>query len=148
MRKLAFSLVELLIVIVLIGLISFLVIKLPSFSFPKSISVAGLRDALYPDGEMKVLINGKIISDKKVEFNCKNPEVFEYVNGQFEKKEYDKDIIFKYTVKNGIGDSFILKCENGYYVFKPFDIKKTDSFAKAEILFTNNEYKLEEGNYY
>jgi prepilin-type N-terminal cleavage/methylation domain-containing protein len=148
MRKLGFTLVELLIVIILMGLVSFLVIRLPSAVSAKPKSITDLRNILYPEGKITVYSDGKIQGDKKINFDCTAPEVLIFENGEFKKKMFNKNIIFEYKVKNGIGDSFILKCEKGYYVFKPFNIKKTDTLNEAEELFTNSKYKLKEGNYY
>jgi len=145
MRKLGFTLVELLVVIVLIGLISFLAIRLPSFS--SSSSLSDLLDLLKPDGSITVYKNGEI-TGKKVDFKCDSPVTYVYKNGKFEVKEYGEGVLFEYNVKNGKGDSFILECGGGYYVFKPFFIKKTDSFEKAKELFTYEKYKPEEGSFY
>jgi prepilin-type N-terminal cleavage/methylation domain-containing protein len=177
MSKLAFTLIELIVVIIIIGIVSFLVIKLPSFSSPK-ITIENLREMLYPNGEFYlfddgnevILINGKwkmgngklkeLKSKEDLEEAIKNsnlnlsfnlPEIYIY-NGEFKKKDFgylfDKKIIFKYGMKNGIGDSFILKNGNSYYIFKPFYIKKVNNFEKAKEEFLLNKFEPKEGEYY
>jgi len=150
MRKLGFSLIELIIVVLIIGIVSFLAVKFPSFYLTSKIT--DLLDELSPNGKIIVYKNGNMQSDKKVVFDCNNPEVFEFINGEFEKKLYEKEDektpVFKYKVKNGIGDSFILKCQSGWYVFKPFSIKKINTKEEAEDLFLNKKYFPKIGSYY
>jgi prepilin-type N-terminal cleavage/methylation domain-containing protein len=150
MRKLGFSLIELIIVVLIIGVVSFLVIKLPSFYF--SADIADMLSKLSPNGEITVYKDGKISSNKKVDFNCKNIEVYLFKNGEFQKAVYDKEnekeVLFKYSVHNGIGESLILNCDNKWYVFKPFKIIKADSFKEAKDKFLNKKYFPKEGSYY
>ncbi|AZV45731.1 hypothetical protein C3L23_00085 [Nautilia sp. PV-1] len=150
MRKLAFSLIELIIVILIIGIVSFLVIRLPSFYF--SSDITDLQSRLSPNGEITVYKNGTVVSSKKVIFNCENPEVYEFINGSFEKKIYQKENektpVFKYRVENGAGESFILKCKNVWYVFKPFRILKFKNENEAENTFLNSKYFPKIGSYY
>ena len=156
MSKLAFSLIELILVIILIGIVSFLTIKLPSFSSSKKVTILNLRDLLYPNGEFYLFNDGSglLIKDKNQTLNLKFslPEVFVYNGEFFEKKEFgylkNRKIVFKYTVKNGIGDSFILKNNNEFYVFKPFFIKKFFSFEEAKNFFLLKNYQPKEGEYY
>ena len=90
MSKLAFSLIELILVIVLMGIISFLTIKLPSYSNNKP-KITQLRDFLAPDGNTTL-------------------KCIKYIyNGNFIKSQDSN-----YHIKNGIGDSFILKCNDKY----------------------------------
>jgi len=145
MRKLGFTLIELLVVIVLIGVISFLVIKLPSMS--KNGSLTDLREALLPDGSVTVFKNGAVEGKVKINLPCDNPVTYVFKNGEFEKKEYNESVVFKYSVKNGIGESFILEC-GGFYVFKPLFVKKAETMKKAQELFTNKDYKPSYGSYY
>ena len=150
MRKLGFSLIELIIVILIIGIVSFLAIRLPSFYF--SSDITNLLQTLSPSGEITVYKNGSVISSKKATFKCKNPEVYEFIDGKFEKKIFEKENektpVFKYKVTNGIGESFILKCQNGWYVFKPFSIKKANNLQEAEDVFLNKKYFPKIGSYY
>jgi prepilin-type N-terminal cleavage/methylation domain-containing protein len=177
MSKLAFTLIELIVVIIIIGLVSFLVIKLPSFS-SSQINIENLREYLYPngtfylfdDGKEVVLINGRwknkngefkkiknkedleeVINKSKIDIPFLAPEIYVY-DGEFKKKDFgylfDKKIIFKYSVKNGISDSFILKNADTFYVFKPFYIKKVNSFEEAKEKFLLNEFQPKEGSYY
>ena len=121
MSKIAFSLIELILVIVLMGIISFLTIKLPSYSNNKP-KITQLRDFLSPDGNttlrcIKYIYNGNFIKSNNTD----------------------------YYVKNGIGDSFILKCDDEYYVFKPFKITKYHSFQEAKNNFLNTKYLPKKG---
>jgi len=150
MRKLGFTLIELIIVVLIIGVVSYLAVKLPSFYF--SSDTGGILDALKPNGEITVYKNGDVVSDKKVVFKCEKPEVFVFENGNFEKKTYEKENekqpVFKYRVENGIGESLILHCSGKWYVFKPFSVKGFDSFEEASSVFLNKEYFPKMGSYY
>jgi hypothetical protein len=123
---------------------------LPSFYFSREIT--DLQDILSPNGKVTVYKNGAVVSSKKITFNCKNPKIYEYVNGKFEKKIYKKEgektPVFKYKVVNGVGDSFVLKCDRGWYVFKPFRIVKVKNEDKAKSVFLNSEYFPKIGSYY
>lgn len=178
MSKLAFTLIELIIVVMIVGLVSFLVIKLPSFSSP-TLSIENLRDILYPNGEFYLFDNGKelvLINEKwkmkngkfkeiknnkdleealnksKINISFFAPIVYVYNGEEFKRKEFndffDKKIVFKYKVKNGVGDSFILKNGDDYYIFKPFFIKKVNSFEKAKEEFLLTKYMPRVGEYY
>ena len=156
MSKLAFTLIELILVVLLIGLISFLVIKLPSFSTSKRITLLDLREFLYPNGNFYLFADGSeiAIKDKNLSVNIsfETPVVYVYNGNYFERKNFgyfgDKNIIFEYRVKNGIGDSFILKNGDMFYVFKPFFIKEFKSFSEAKNFFLLKKYQPETGAYY
>jgi len=155
MSKLAFTLIELIIVILIIGIVSVLVIKLPSISSPQP-KIEDLRNYLYPNGVFYLLSDGEEIvnKEKNTTLNIKffAPEIYIYDGKEFKKVKFgylnNKRIIFKYSVKNGIGDSFILKNENIYYVFKPFFIKKYFSFEDAKEAFLLTRYMPREGDFY
>jgi len=143
----AFSLIELLIVIVLIGFISSLVLKLNTPS--KKISITDLREFI-KDGEFIIKNNKEFIykglKQKEVFIPIHNPEVYVFKNTRLIKKEYKDDIQFRYKVKNGIGESFILKCKEGVFLFKPLFIKKVASLSEAKREFMI--YQPIRGNYY
>ena len=151
MSKLAFTLFELIIVVIIIGIVSFLVLKLPSFSNSKSIKIEDLRDVLYPNGKL-IITSNKIISTKKINIKITNPEVFVFRDNILLRKNFkdlnNSKILFEYNVKNGIGDSFILKCNEGIYVFKPFKIIKVFSFSEAKNRYLNISYQPREGSFY
>ncbi len=151
MSKLAFTLFELIIVVIIIGIVSFLVLKLPSFSNSKSIKIEDLRDVLYPNGKL-IITSNKIISTKKINIKITNPEVFVFRDNILLRKNFkdlnNSKILFEYNVKNGIGDSFILKCNEGIYVFKPFKIIKVFSFSEAKNRYLNMSYQPREGSLY
>ena len=147
----AFTLIELLIVLVLISVATFLIITFQKPTSFSTLTPKNLREYLYPNGEFYLFDDGSnlaILKDKNVtnvNINLNTPEVLIYKNGHFEKKEFenlnDKQVVFKYKVQNGIGESFILKANDKYYVFKPFFIKKTNSLEKAKTLFLLNKYR-------
>jgi len=108
--KNSFTLIELLIVIILMGLFYFLSISL--ITYKKSSNIKDLYTDLYPDGKIDIS-----------KFNC---NIYDYYDGKLRniKKKF-------YFVKNGIGDSFILDCDNKVYLFRPFDIKEYNSTDEA-----------------
>ena len=156
MSKLAFTLIELILVVILIGLISFLVIRLPSLSSSKNITILNLRDFLYPNGIFYLFSDGNEIAvkDKNISLNIPffSPVVYIYNGEFFEKKDFrylgDKKIVFKYQVKRGIGDSFILQNGDKFYVFKPFLVREFNSFDKAKEFYLLNKYQPKLGEYY
>jgi len=151
--KKAFTLVELVIVVVLMGLVTFLVIKLPTLYSPP-LTPDKLRDYLHPNGTFYMFEDGSTLAvfpDKNisgVNISLNLPEVYEYINGSFEKKDFgylnDKKIVFKYSEKNGIGDFFILTSEGGVYVFKPLFIFKARDFDSAKDMFLSRKFNYKE----
>lgn len=147
--KRAFTLVELVIVIVLMGFVTFMVIKLPALYSPP-LTADKLRDYLHPNGTFYMFEDGSTLAvfpDKNisgVNIRLNLPEVYEYKKGTFEKKDFgylnDKKIVFKYSEKNGIGDFFILKSEEGVYVFKPLFIFTARDFDSAKELFLSRKF--------
>jgi len=131
-----FTLIELLLVVLLIGLVSFLVIKLPSFN--KTYTFSDIREILYPDGEMYIFKDGKYLflkNSKKLKVNFRFLD-FEVLNQDFERVEFpkykEKEVLFHYRIKNGIGDVLIVKEKNVYF-FKPLwvlDFKNMQSLKK------------------
>jgi len=121
--KLGFTLIELLIVIIIISFAYFLSIDF--ISYKKPINIQNLYIYLYPNGKMDIS-----------KFNCKT---YDYYDGHLKK------IIKKiYHVKDGIGDSFVLDCNNKVYLFRPFDIKEYNS--TDELIESMQKY-LNEGIY-
>ena len=155
MSKLAFTLIELIIVVLIISILSFLVIKLPTVVTRKP-KIEYLRNYLYPNGVFYLLDNGEEIVTKEqnttLNINFITPQVYRYNGKEFKRVEFgylnNRKIIFKYKVKDGIGDSFILKNGETYYVFKPFFIKKYNTFEKAKNSFLLINYLPKKGNYY
>ena len=144
----AFTLIELLIVVFIIGIVSFLVISLPSFN-GKKYSIKDLKKLTYPNGTFYLFQDGNnlLIKDKNKSINISInlPEVLEYKDGFFVKKIFNKfdgkKVIFKYSQKNGLGDFFILKCDEGIFVFKPLYIKKFNHLKEAEDFFLLKNYQ-------
>jgi len=142
----AFTLIELLIVIFIIGVVSFLILKLPSFSNPK-LTILDLRELAYLNKTFYLFDDGKnlLVGEKNQSLNISitAPIVYVYKNQRFEKEEFkkfnNKNVIFKYEESRGIGESFILVCDEGVYLFKPLWIKKVKNFdiAKEEYLLSS-----------
>jgi prepilin-type N-terminal cleavage/methylation domain-containing protein len=153
----AFTLIELLLVVVLIGIASMLVISHPP-KITASKKITDLRKLLYPEGVYYLFKNGNSLlvhNDKNttdVNIPVNFPQVYVYKNGQFVIKDLgykdNNKIVFEYRMKNGIGNSFILETDNGFYVFKPFAIIKTDNFDEAKNIYLNSRYFPEEGDIY
>ncbi|WP_457564267.1 hypothetical protein [Caminibacter sp.] len=133
----AFSLIEFILVVLLIGLVTFLVIKLPSFN--KIYTFNDLRNILYPNGEIYIFKDGYIIlkNGKKQDINFRYSN-FEVLNLDFEKvvfpKFKEKDVLFHYRIKNGIGDVYIVK-EKKVYLFKPLWEMRFDSLSSLKNYF-------------
>jgi len=142
----AFTLIELLIVIFIIGIVSFLVLKLPSFSNPK-IKIENLKTLTYPNKTFYLFDDGNnlLVGDKNKSINISitAPTIYIYKNNSFEKEDFkrinNKNVVFKYSENRGIGESFILVSDEGVYLFKPFSIKKVSSLdeAKKEYLLSS-----------
>jgi len=136
--RLAFSLIELLLVLLIISFISFLVIKLPSVK--KVYTFKNLRELVYPQGtffldkdKAYVIKNGE---KKEINFRYSNFEVYDI----FLNKKTFKNHLFVYKMKNKIGDSVIVK-EKKVYFFKPFFLKEFESINSLK----NYILKLNEG---
>jgi len=122
MSRLGFSLIELVLVIFLIGLVSFFVIKLPEVN--KKYAFSDLRELLYPNGDFYIFEDGSnlVIKDKNysIPFSFSKIIVYDF---DFNKKSFKnfngKKVVFHYKVRNGIGESFVV-FDKKYYVFKPF----------------------------
>jgi len=153
----AFTLIELLVVTLLIAIVTFLIIKLPSFLNPK-IEIQDLRDFLYPDGKIFILEDNEIVVTKNdrnltnFDLTITNPVVYKYTEQDFEKVRFDplndKKVLFRYSVTNSLGDYFILQCDEGFFVFKPLYIKKAKDFEEAKKIFLLSEYQPREGEFY
>jgi hypothetical protein len=105
MQKVAFSLIELIIVVVLMGVISFLAIG--TFSYKQHTSLEDLTQF------------------RDIEVNLSN------FCEQFVVYSYKKIEKSTYIRKNGIGESFILDCDGEIFLFKPFSIKKYNTLQEA-----------------
>jgi len=148
MQLRAFTLIELLIVVFIIGIVSFLAISMPSFS-NKKYSIEDLKNLTYPNGTFYLFNDGSnlLIKDKNSTLNISInlPEVLEYKDGYFEKKEFkdfhNKKVVFRYSQKNGLGDFFILKCDEGVFVFKPLYIKTFSKLNNAEDFYLLKNYQ-------
>jgi prepilin-type N-terminal cleavage/methylation domain-containing protein len=124
MSKIGFSLIELILVIVLMGVVSFLSVSLPSAT-----------------KNLKSLEN--LTQYKNIEINlsnfCENFTIYQY-DGNFKDSEK-----INYIRKNGIGETFILECNSKFYIFKPFKIEKVSSFEDGKDKFLNNLYSPDKG---
>jgi len=152
MSRVAFSLIELIIVVILIGLVSFLVIKLPKYTF-SPLTPYDLRSYFHPNGKLWVFENGSNITDKNKSINFKLtlPVVYVYEKGwkiKHFKPYLNKKVVFFYEIKRGIQNSFILKSEEGIFVFKPLFIYKVNSIQEAKEIYFNKKYPFEKGRIY
>jgi len=146
--KRSFTLIELILVVLLISLVTFLVIKLPVFKTKYGFD--NLRELLYPNGEIYIFKNSVLIlkNGKKIkaEFSY-NP--FEVYGENFEKIDFGtkngKKVLFHYRIKNGIGDVLIVK-EKRVYFFKPLWVLKFDSLDEAKKYVDSLEPEM--GRYY
>ena len=155
MRLRAFTLIELLLVIVIISLTTSIVLSVSNTK--KKYSIIDLKQLTYPSGTFYVFSDNTNIliknnKQKSINIQITPYEVLIYENNAFYKKRFSdlegKKVIFKYSQKNGIGDSFILVSKEGVFVFKPFIIKKFNSISNAKDFFLLNEYQPLQGNYY
>ena len=55
----------------------------------------------------------------------------------FEKEVKGEEVV--YFMKNGIGDALILECDDRFYLFKPFYIKRVQSLEESETLFLDKK---------
>jgi len=148
MQLKSFTLIELLVVVFIIGIASFLTISFPSFSH-KKYTIEDLKELTYPNGTFYLFNNGSnlLVKDKNstINISINLPEVLEYKDGYFIKKEFKKldgrKVIFKYSQKNGLGDFFILKCDEGVFVFKPLYIKKFKNLNEAKDFYLLKDYQ-------
>jgi len=143
MSRVGFSLIELILVIFLISFISFLVIKIPENK--KVYTFKDLRELLYPNGEFCLGKKAYVIKDgKKKEINFRYSS-FEVYDLFFEKKEFKK-CKFRYKIKNGIGDSLIVK-EKKVYFFKPLWVKEFNSLEDVKIYISKLNELVDESLY-
>jgi len=138
MRIKSFTLIELIVVIVILSIVSLLI--LPKNIISTKITPDKLRDILSPNGVFYLI-------DKNESILLTNPIVYDKdLNIITFKKYKNKDVLFKYEVRDNIGDSYILKCDEGIYIFKPFYIKEVNSLQEAQKIL--NQYLPKEGSYY
>jgi len=157
MRLRAFTLIEILIVIVILSIVSLLVLYFPKIN-KSNYTILDLKELTYPSGTFYLFSDGSNLLVKKdgnfsLKIKIDFPEVFIYKNGEFIKKRFDlfinnKHVIFKYSQKNGIGDFFILTSSEGIFVFKPLFIKKFNSLESAENYFLLKKYQYSTRNFY
>ena len=126
MPKVAFTLLELILVIVLLSIFSFLVISFSGGRIEKD-KIVSLQKIIGKEGNISFSALG-----------CQNVEVYRYVgDDNFEKEVKGEEVV--YFMKNGIGDALILECDDRFYLFKPFYIKRVQSLEEAETLFLDKK---------
>jgi prepilin-type N-terminal cleavage/methylation domain-containing protein len=146
--RVGFSLIELIIVVFLIGVFSFIAIKLPSSLEQKSFD--NLRDILYPNGEIYIFDDKSVLlikdnKEKFINFNFSPFEVYDIDGNLISFNNYkNKKVIFHYKIKNGIGDVLIVKEKKVYY-FKPLYVKV---YKNLQSLKNNLVLVINEGEYY
>jgi len=143
MRIKAFTLIELIIVIIIFGVASYLVTSSIKSTSP-IITPDKLRD-VFKNKTIYLFRDGFSIKNIKIT----NPIVYNEKLQKITFKRYkDKEVIFKYSIHNGIQNSYILECNEGIFVFKPLETIKVYSLNEAKKILNYNEYLPKEGNYY
>jgi len=146
MQKIAFTLIELIIVVIIIGISSYLVVSNVKTATNPIITPEKFREAFYPD---KTLYMFRDSFNTKLNISLTNPIVYDKDLNQINFKRYkDKDVLFKYSIHNGIQNSYILECNEGIFVFKPLKTIKVNSLQKAQDILTMKEYMPKEGDFY
>jgi prepilin-type N-terminal cleavage/methylation domain-containing protein len=146
--RVGFTLIELIIVIFLIGIFSFIAIKFPSVIDRKSFD--NLREILYPNGEIFIFADKSVLlrknnKEKFINFTFSPFEVYDIDGNLISFEDYKgKKVIFHYKIKNGIGDVLIVKEKKVYY-FKPLYVKV---YKNLQELKNNLVLVINEGEYY
>ena len=149
MRIKAFTLIELIIVIIIFGVASYLVTSSIHSSTKESITPDKFREVFKNTTIYMFRDNFLILNNKNVKIKLTNPIVYDKDLKEIEFQRYkDKKVIFKYVIHNGIQNSYILECNEGIFVFKPLETIKVDSLQKAQEILTYKDYLPEDGNYY
>jgi prepilin-type N-terminal cleavage/methylation domain-containing protein len=162
MRVKAFSLIEIIVVIVLIGIIFSLVLNVYTSKINtnlnlliKDISLKVNDDAtlyIYGNNCKKAIIelaDSFYVGSSNFGYIKENVVIKKDSLGSFEEVNFDRyeiegkreNICFKLGFKNRkFFQKLILSTQNGYYLFSPFyqSIKKFDSFEDAKDSFENN----------
>jgi prepilin-type N-terminal cleavage/methylation domain-containing protein len=113
--RVGFSLIELIIVVFLIGVFSFIAIKLPSSLEQKSFG--NLRDILYPNGEIYIFDDNSVLlkkdnKEKFINFTFSPFEVYDIDGNLISFNNYkNKKVIFHYKIKKRNRGSFNCKRE-------------------------------------
>jgi len=144
MRIKSFTLIELIIVIIIFGVASYLVTS----------SIKSTQTVITPE-QFRDFKNKTIylfrdgFSIKHVKIKLTNPIVYDKDLKEIKFDRYnDKEVIFKYVVHNGIQNSYILESNEGIYVFKPLQTIKVNSLKEAQKILTYSDYSPKEGSFY
>jgi len=145
----SFTLIELIIVIIIFGITSYLVFSNIKTTIHPLITPDKFREVFLPTGNLYIFRN-KIYNDKNItNISITNPIVYDKNLKQIIFNRYkDKEVLFKYSIKNGIQNSYILECNEGIFVFKPLYTIKVNSLKEAQKLFSLEKYLPTDGNYY
>jgi len=145
----AFTLIELIIVVILVGIISYIAVANIKTAINPAITPDKFRDILSPNANLFIFRDSISIDKNISNIKITNPVVYDKDLKKINFKNYnDKIVVFKYTIKNGIQNSYILACNEGIFVFKPLETIKTTSLQKAKELLNMSEYLPKEGSYY
>ena len=155
--KRAFSLIELLIVIFLIGLVyGVYVNNMKPKNSTKPFNLTALKQKLineanttkniklicYSDkcNQCKILLKDKNITTKLF---GKKPIVFEYQNGYIEEKEFSDNKCFEFNIYSDLSsDRIFFEYDNKYYIINSFDEVGVvfNDFDKAKEDFKPSKY--------
>ena len=175
--KHSFTLIELILVVLIMGLIYSLAIgRFYSKENLKIDNIANLKESLLlfkEKGDDKITFvlydncnkNAVLINDaltyENIDFDIfdelviydldtyLNPKIKDYPNILLKGKSYD--VCFKFTIyPNGSNDSYIVKNDSKYYVFKPYfeELKIVKTLDKAIETFLEKDLLPGPGTYY
>jgi len=153
--KKSFTLIELVVVVILIGIVYFIVLDNYSIKEDKFLKIEQLYSKMPKNCEFLVFANGKNIeltTNKSFNFTIKNPKIYKLINNNLKRVfllNYNNDeVIFRYIKHNNIGSNYILQTDNNIYVFTPFNIIKTSNLETAKKLMINKDLWPTDGDYY
>ena len=143
MRIKSFTLIELIVVVVILSVVSYLVLTSIKTLNTQIITPDKLKDTFWPNGVFYLFREG----NKSIKLT--NPIVYDKnLNIIHFQKYKNKEVLFRYKIKNGIQNSYILKCNEGIFVFKPLEIIKVNSLNQAKKILSYKDYLPIEGSYY
>ena len=142
--KRGFTLIELVIVLLLLSLISFLVIRLPSTT--KIYTFSQIRQLIYPTGEFQLFSDGRAVvvtpqGKREIRFRR---EKFELFTPFLKKKNFPKPYLFRYKMVRGVGECVIVKTPTKVYFFKPLQIETYSSLQQLREHYTRLGKEIEE----
>ncbi|NPA55948.1 MAG: type II secretion system protein [Epsilonproteobacteria bacterium] len=133
----AFTLIELIVVIVLIGFMMYLAIP----HFQQIIKLSQIKDLTYPSGDVYVFQDHKAILVKNrkeipIDLDTSDIQVYGFVDNKLQPKTFlpyhNHKVIFAYHQKDGVGDLMVVKQHDKFILFKPLWIAYIDNLHQAQ----------------